>query len=97
MILGKCMVGKQVSGQHTLEKEQSVITDSFADPEIWGLLLIWLKTELNWCLGPEGRYRFRLCHLLQTQRDLERASTHNLEAMILLESAGFVQRHTAQV
>lgn len=32
MCLEKCMTGKQVSGQHTLEEEQDVIMDSFVEP-----------------------------------------------------------------
>lgn len=39
MRLWKCMVETQGSGQHRLGKEQDVIVDGFADPEIWNLLL----------------------------------------------------------
>lgn len=48
------MVRTQGSGQHRLGKEEDVTVDGFADPEIWDLLLTWLKMELNQCLGPEG-------------------------------------------
>lgn len=75
MYLEKCVVGKQVSGQHMLEEEQDVVMSSFADLQSWGLLLTWLKTGLNWRYD-EG-YRLRLCHLSQTQRDLERAPEMN--------------------
>lgn len=98
MYFDRCVAGKQVSGQHVLEQEQNVIVSSFADPQFLGLLLTWLKTGLNWRCD-EG-YRLRLCHLSQTQRDLERASEMSwssasyLQMMIQVESPALVQGHS---
>lgn len=68
-----------MSAQHTLEEGQDVIMDSSVEPEMESVLLTWLKTELNWCLGLEGKndegYSFRLCYLSQTQMDLEGPQT----------------------